>query len=82
MSKKRINISDLASLDFKKMVTEDERMKAIFETLNDDQQEHVETFIEDIKSVFMPAVTSFGTALNEMTDEQKEEFKESLEKLK
>ncbi len=82
MSRKKFNVSDLASLDFKKMVTEDERMKSIFETLNDDQQEHVESFIEDIKSVFMPAVTNFGTALNEMTDEQREEFKESLEKLK
>ena len=76
-----MNISDLINIEKKKEVKENERFKLYYEQLDDAQKEHVEAFIEDIKNVFMPSITSFGTALNEMTHEQREEFKANLEKL-
>lgn len=76
-----MNISDLLNIDIKKEVKQNERFKMYYEQLDDAQKEHVEAFIEDIKNVFMPSITSFGTALNEMTPEQKEEFRANLEKL-
>jgi len=77
----KLNISDLVNLDVKKMVRENERFAALYEQLEGDQQEFVEEFIEDLKSVFMPGVTSFANSLNEMTDAERKEFKENLEKL-
>ena len=76
-----MNVSDLLNIDIKKKVVEDERFKKYYEQLTDEQKEHVEGFIEDIKNVFMPSITSFGSALNEMTPEQREEFNENLKKL-
>ena len=76
-----MDISELLNIDIKKEVRENERFKKYYEQLSDAQKAHVETFIEDIKNVFMPSITSFGTALNEMTPEQKAEFRENLEKL-
>ena len=77
----KLNISDLINIDVKKMVKEDPRFKKLYEQLEDGQQDFVEEFIEDLKSVFMPSVASFGEAMNEMTDEQREEFREKLKSL-
>ena len=76
-----MNISDILNIDLAKIVKEDERFKKHFEYLDDAQKEHVEKFINEIKSVFMPSVESFGAAYAEATDEEREQFNESLKKL-
>jgi hypothetical protein len=76
-----MNVSDLLNMDIKKKVVKDERFKKYYEQLNDEQKEHIGTFIDDLKAAFMPSIESFGTALNEMTPEQREEFNENLKKL-
>jgi|LWDU01.1.fsa_nt_gi predicted HicB family RNase H-like nuclease len=77
----KLNISDLTNIDVKKMVKEDPRFKQLYEQLDGGQQDFVEEFIEDLKSIFMPSVASFGEAMNEMTDEQRKEFQEKLKSL-
>ena len=74
----QFNISDLAGMDFYKKVLEDEKFAKMVEQLDDDQKAHVEQFVNEIKEVFMPSVTNFATALNEMTDEEREQFSESV----
>ena len=76
-----MNVSDLLNIDLAKRVKEDERFKKYFEHLDDEQKAHVEKFINEIKSVFMPSVESFGTAYAEASDEEREQFNESLKKL-
>lgn len=76
-----INISDIAGMDFYKKILEDKKFAKLIEQLDDEQKAHVEQFVNEIRNVFMPSLTSFTTALNEMDDEQRKEFSENIKKM-
>ena len=76
-----LNISDLAGMDLYKKVLEDERFSKLIDQLDDKQKDHVEQFVNELRDVFMPSITSFSQALNEMDDDQKKEFNENIQKM-
>ncbi|MDB4337637.1 hypothetical protein OAA09_01305 [bacterium] len=77
----KINPSDLLNMDWKKKMKEDPRFKEYYDQLNEEQQAHVENFVEELHGVFMPSVTKFYEGLNEMSDEERKTFKENIQKL-
>ena len=77
----RINPSDLLNMDFKEKIKEDPRFKQYYDQLNEEQQEHVEGFIQDIRDAFLPNITKFYQGLNELSDEERNTFNEHIQKL-
>tara|TARA_A100001011_G_scaffold362447_1_gene411385 strand:- start:347 stop:601 length:255 start_codon:yes stop_codon:yes gene_type:complete len=77
----KVNPSDLLNTDFSKKIKEDPRFKKYYDQLDDDQKTHVEGFISEIHSLFMPGVTKFYEGLNELSDEEREEFKKNMQQM-
>lgn len=77
----QFNPSDLLNIDFNKKLKEDERFKKYYDQLTEEQRDHVEKFVEELAGVFMPNVTKFYQGLNELSDEERQQFKENIEKM-
>tara|TARA_B100000700_G_scaffold327160_1_gene440870 strand:+ start:10152 stop:10400 length:249 start_codon:yes stop_codon:yes gene_type:complete len=77
----RVNPSDLLDVDFKKKLQEDDRFKKYYDQLDEEQKAHVEGFVEEITSIFMPNIAKFYQGLNELSDEERQEFKENIQKM-
>ena len=77
----QFNPSDLLNLDFNKKLKEDDRFKKYYDQLTEEQRDHVEQFVEELAGVFMPSVTKFYQDLNELSDEERQQFKENIEKM-
>ena len=78
---KKVNPSDLLNIDFNKKIQEDPRFKQYYDQLTADQKEHVEGFVNDIKSAFLPNITQFYQGLNELSAEERKTFDEHIQKL-
>lgn len=77
----KVNPSDLLNTDFNKKIKEDPRFKQYYEQLDEDQKAHVEGFIEEIQTLFMPGVTKFYQGLNDLSDEERDEFKKNIQQM-
>lgn len=76
-----VNPSDLLDMDFNKKIKEDPRFKKYYDQLDDEQRKHVEAFVEEIRTLFMPNIGKFYEGLNSMSKEERAEFDENIQKL-